>query len=88
MFGVSIFSNLKLHAKALNQKADQSLIVNLKFLTLCGDLFDKDLELDTRAVLRVNELADGVIEFLRIFIKIDIEVSKLVEDKFFPLPVL
>jgi hypothetical protein len=34
------------------------------------------------------ELADGVIEFMRIIIKLDVEIPKLVEDEFFSLPVL
>jgi hypothetical protein len=48
------------------------LVVLLELLSLCGYFFNEDLKLDTRAVLRFDELTDGFVEFFRISIEINI----------------
>ena len=87
MFGISILSNLEFCTETLNQQSNKGLVVLLELLSLCGYFFNDGLKLDTRAVLRFDELTDGFVEFFRISIEINIEISELIEDEFFSLPV-
>lgn len=87
MFRISIFSDLQLHAESFNQKTNQILIIFLELYPFSSNLFDEDLELNPRAVLRMNELANSLIEFLRVLIEIYIKISKLIEYKLFSLSV-
>ena len=88
MLGVSVLPDLQLHTEAVNKQLDQGLVVDLKVDAFVGDLLDENFQLDSRAVLRVDKLSNGVIEFVRIAIQVDVEVSKLIENELLSLPVL
>lgn len=88
MLRVRVFSYLQLHAETVNEQLYQWLVVDLEVNSLVGDLLYEDLQLNSGTVLGVDELPDGIVEFVRIAKEVDIEVPELVEDELFPLPIL
>lgn len=73
VFGISLLSNLEFCTETFNQQSNKGLVVLLELLSLCGYFFNEDLKLDTRAVLRFDELTDGFVEFFKISIEINIK---------------
>jgi hypothetical protein len=65
VLGIGIFSNLKLHAKTINQKLNQRLVLYLELNAFVQDFFDEDLELNSRAVLTLDEGFNHPVEFIR-----------------------
>ena len=88
MLSISIFSDFQLHAETFNKKLDKGLIFNLKLTSFVQHFLDEDLEFDSRAVFRVDELPDCIVEVIRVTVEIHIQISELVEDELFSLSVL
>ncbi len=88
MLGVSVFSDLQLHAESLDQQLDQGLVVDLEVSALVEHFLDEDLEFNPGTVFGVDELPDGVVEVVGVAVQFHVEVSEFVEDELLPLPVL
>ena len=73
VFGISLLSNLEFCTETFNQQSNKGLVVLLELLSLCGYFFNDGLKLDTRVVLRFDELTDGFVEFFKISIEINIK---------------
>lgn len=52
------------------------------------DLFDEDFKLNPGAIFALDEGLNDPIKFLRVSIETPVQVSKLIEDKLLPLPIL
>ncbi len=63
------------------------MVADLELYPFVGHLLNENLKFNTGTVLRVNKLTNGFVEFDRVFIEFDVEVSELFEKKFFPLSI-
>jgi hypothetical protein len=87
MFGISVLPNLKFHAETVNQQFDKWLILYLKLLSFIEDFFDENFKLNTRTILALNKGLDDFVKFISVTIQFYVQISKLIKDKLFSLPI-